>query len=87
MGHRLSYASSPESDVEMRSHSFYGDGDDDDVMPAPRGHRMVRSSSDPSINTADNVPGIPPYPAPPNYNRDPRYVSLIKKAMNFDCKK
>ena len=71
MGHRLSYASSPESDVEMRNPGLYDD-DDDEVMPAPRGQRLVRSSSDPSINTAENIPGIPPYPAPPIY-RDPRY--------------
>ena len=65
MGHRLSYASSPESDVDMRSRGLYDD--DDEVPPAPRGQRLVRSSSDPSVNTMDSIPGIPPYPAPPGY--------------------
>ena len=41
-----------------------------------RGRRLIRSSSDPSIATGENVPGIPPYPDPPVYQRggrgDPR---------------
>jgi tight junction protein 1 len=77
MSHRLSYASSPESDYEGyygRAHSLYsdrdgGDGTDGDGT-LPRGRpRLPRASSDPSLATQDNVPGIPPYPAPPIYNR------------------
>ncbi|ELU09381.1 hypothetical protein CAPTEDRAFT_221876 [Capitella teleta] len=66
MSHRLSYASSPDSDMESRPQSLYGE---DDMVPGRGQRRLVRSSSDPSINTHDNVPGIPPYPAPPSYNR------------------
>ena len=78
MSNRLSYASSPESDYEGyygRPQSLYndggmtdGDGTDGDTLPRGRG-RMVRASSDPSLATQDNIPGIPPYPHPPNYNR------------------
>ena len=67
MSNRLSYASSPESDNEMLPGSMYDD--DDQPSPIPR-RRLIRSSSDPSINTGDNVPGIPPYPAPPSYHKD-----------------
>ncbi len=73
MNNRLSYASSPESDGEMRPNSMYEDDDDDEPSPIPK-RKMIRSSSDPSINTQENIPGIPPYPAPPNYHRD-RQVS------------
>lgn len=72
MSHRLSYASSPESDYEGygRPHSMYNDdgmeGGGGGREPPPR---LMRSSSDPSLTVQDNVPGIPPYPAPPSYNR------------------
>ena len=69
MNNRLSYASSPESDYEgwqQRPHSLYDEQDDMADVGKPQ---MVRSSSDPSINTQDAIPGIPPYPAPPSYNR------------------
>lgn len=66
MSNRLSYASSPESDIEMRV-SMYED-EDDEPSPGMR-RRLMRSSSDPSINTGENIPGIPPYPAPPSYGR------------------
>lgn len=72
MSHRLSYASSPDSDMESRPQSLYGE---DDMVPGRGQRRLVRSSSDPSINTHDNVPGIPPYPAPPSYNRGYNQVS------------
>ena len=67
MSNRLSYASSPESDNEMLPGGIYDE--DDQPSPIPR-RKLIRSSSDPSINTGDNVPGIPPYPAPPSYHRD-----------------
>ncbi len=78
MSNRLSYASSPESDTEMMTSPPHGGAafeDDDPPSPGPapprRHHpRLVRSSSDPSVNTGDGVPGIPPYPAPPSYHRD-----------------
>ena len=66
MSNRLSYASSPESDLDLRPGSLY---DDDDEPSPPPTRRLVRSSSDPSIATNENVPGIPPYPAPPHYNQ------------------
>ena len=67
MSNRLSYASSPESDVEQsRPHSMYDDEGADFSPPAQR-RRLLRASSDPSLTTADNVPGIPPYTAPPVY--------------------
>ena len=71
MSNRLSYASSPESDLDLRPGSMYGD--EEDASPVPR-RKLVRSSSDPSIATGENVPGIPPYPAPPNYHQDFRPV-------------
>ncbi|XP_071115834.1 tight junction protein ZO-1-like isoform X3 [Haliotis cracherodii] len=59
---RLSYAS-PESELDL--HRPY---DDFDVSPIQK-KRLVRSSSDPSVNTAEHgIPGIPPYPAPPSYH-------------------
>ena len=80
MSNRLSYASSPESDVEQsRPHSMYdgGGGDDGggDFSPPMQRRRLVRASSDPSLTTADNVPGIPPYNAPPIYHGAPPPVS------------
>ena len=79
MSHRLSYASSPESDMETsRPHSLYDD--QGDISPMTSHRKLVRSSSDPSVNTQENIPGIPPYPAPPSYNRGGdgyRYVSAV----------
>ncbi|RWS31853.1 tight junction protein ZO-1-like isoform X1 [Leptotrombidium deliense] len=58
MTSRLSYASSPESDLDLVNDSKV---DDDDCSP-----RLVKASSDPSIATADDVPcgsfgNLPPY--------------------------
>ncbi|KAK7491112.1 hypothetical protein BaRGS_00017676 [Batillaria attramentaria] len=61
MPNRMSLAGSPESELDLGRPS-----DDLDTSPMQK-KRLVRSSSDPSINTADRVPGIPPYPAPPGY--------------------
>ena len=90
MTNRLSYASSPDSDLDLRPGSRMYDDDDlynplytthnappqggtqaPDAGPV-RGRRLIRSSSDPSIATGENVPGIPPYPAPPTYQQRPR---------------
>lgn len=67
MSNRLSYASSPESDLDNRPGY---DDDDDEMSPVVPRRKLIRSSSDPSIATNENVPGIPPYPNPPNYRRD-----------------
>lgn len=75
MSTRLSYASSPESDTEMMPGGVYED--DEQPSPSPPRRKLIRSSSDPSINTGDNVPGIPPYPAPPSYHRDKVLVFLF----------
>nr|QRF78316.1 ZO1 [Euperipatoides kanangrensis] len=69
MTSRLSYASSPESDLDLiydssrpvsmletREHS-----------PLMERRRLVKASSDPSINTAEEVTSIPNYNAPPAY--------------------
>lgn len=45
--------------------------DDLDLSPTHK-RRLVRSSSDPSVNTTDKIPGIPPYPDPPRYQRSPK---------------
>ncbi|XP_041355918.1 tight junction protein ZO-1-like isoform X2 [Gigantopelta aegis] len=62
MPNRLSFAGSPESDMDLSRAQ-----DDLDMSPMQK-KRLVRSSSDPSINTMDKIPGIPPYPSPPSYN-------------------
>jgi len=55
MTSRFSYASSPESDLELSPEPRTG---------ALRGRGLVKSSSDPSIATQDDVPS---YTAPPPY--------------------
>ena len=69
MPNRLSVAVPPDADLDHARPA-----DDLDISPVEK-KRLVRSSSDPSINTADRVPGIPPYPAPPGYQTD-RKVSV-----------
>lgn len=61
MSTRLSYAAGADSDVDIPQPR-----DDLDVSPM-RKQRLVRSSSDPSINTHENIPGISQYPSPPTY--------------------
>lgn len=67
MTSRLSYASSPESDLDLspepRPHAHSNSG------LTPGGHstsRLVKSSSDPSIATVED--GAPGYTAPPPYS-------------------
>ena len=84
MSNRLSYASSPESDAEMRSHSMY---DDNDASPTPVRRPMVRSNSDPSIATLENIPGIPPYQAPPSYMREGKHVSIGGSCQRGSCQR
>lgn len=69
MASRLSFAGPRESEQDLsRRH------DEFDYSPKHR-QRLVRSSSDPSVNTMEKIPGIPPYPAPPSY-RKPSSVSV-----------
>jgi len=46
--------------------------DDMDASTSHKKRFLVRSSSDPSVNTTDRIPGIPPYPDPPRYHRSPK---------------
>ncbi|GFS16937.1 tight junction protein ZO-1 [Elysia marginata] len=73
MSTRLSYAAAAgggggaDSDMEQSRRDLspgHGSSLGQGLKP---GGRMVRSSSDPSINTQENIPGIPPYPSPPTY--------------------
>ena len=73
MSTRLSYAATAgggggaDSDMEQ-SRRDLSPGQGSPMGPGLKpGGRMVRSSSDPSINTQENIPGIPPYPSPPTY--------------------
>lgn len=61
MSTRLSMAAGADSDFEAPRPR-----DDFDVSPI-RKKTLMRSSSDPSVNTHENIPGIPPYPSPPTY--------------------
>ena len=66
MGHRLSFISSPESDVDMAQSAYddepdYGHGGGS-MQPSHRKPQMIRSSSDPSIATQDNIPGLSIHP-------------------------
>lgn len=56
MNRRLSFVSSPESDMDATVHGPYSEDEADLVRPPPPG-RLVRSTSDPSIGAADNIPG------------------------------
>ncbi|VDI00275.1 tight junction protein 1 [Mytilus galloprovincialis] len=83
MNSRLSFAGPRESEQDLTCHR-----DEFEFSPKHR-PRLVRSSSDPSVNTMEKIPGIPPYPAPPSYRKpssptspgegmydDRRYVDL-----------
>ncbi|XP_052785873.1 tight junction protein ZO-1-like isoform X7 [Mya arenaria] len=63
--HRFSFSGSQGTTDSDITHAL----DDMDKNPVNRKRFLVRSSSDPSINTTDRVPGIPPYPDPPRYTR------------------
>ncbi|XP_033725434.1 tight junction protein ZO-1-like isoform X3 [Pecten maximus] len=65
MSNRLSFAPSQQSELDLSRPV-----DDLDLSPMHK-KRLVRSSSDPSVNTTDRIPGIPPYPAPPAYHKTP----------------
>ncbi|CAC5411802.1 TJP1 [Mytilus coruscus] len=63
MNSRLSFAGPRESEQDLTRHR-----DEFEFSPKHR-PRLVRSSSDPSVNTMEKIPGIPPYPAPPSYRK------------------
>ena len=71
MASRLSYAAGRENDNEA-----FSPRDDFELSPKHK-KRLVRSSSDPSVNTTDKIPGIPPYPAPPSYHRSVSQPTVI----------
>ncbi|KAJ8311679.1 hypothetical protein KUTeg_011034 [Tegillarca granosa] len=78
MASRLSIAASRESDVDLSRPL-----DDFHLSPTNK-KRMVRSSSDPSINTTEKIPGIPPYPAPPSYHHHTKSPSPQNPGMLDD---
>ena len=82
MSNRLSYASSPESDNEFGWPAANGPEPKDNSPPLPR-KKLVRSSSDPSVATAENIPGIPPYPDPPSYPREHRDQTQVRWHQNI----
>ncbi|CAH1790048.1 unnamed protein product [Owenia fusiformis] len=73
MSSRLSFASSgPDTEFDMN-----GRHDDPYYQPTQsQGQgRLARASSDPSLAVVDGIPGIPPYVAPPNYNKNDGFPS------------
>ncbi|CAG2165528.1 unnamed protein product, partial [Oppiella nova] len=88
MTSRLSYASSPESDLDLANDSRLDNEDD-------TSHRLVKASSDPSIATADENPIAmnsfgypPPYSQRPN-KQLPLHILLRKelsKALTNEAK-
>ena len=61
MSYGAGYMSGADSDAELPRPR------DDFDLKLPQKKRLMRSSSDPSVNTHENIPGIPPYPQPPTY--------------------
>ena len=72
LSNRIAYSGGRDSDVDISRPL-----DDLELSPTHK-KRLVRSSSDPSINTTDKIPGIPPYPNPPRYQRSPK-VSTVEE--------
>ena len=73
MTSRIAYGGGRDSDLDISRPL----DDLDTLSPIQKKHRLVRSSSDPSVNTTDKIPGIPPYPDPPRYQRSPKVSKLI----------
>lgn len=72
---RLSYASSPESDMETSNTTLASPTSTTAVSPSTIiGSRLVKSSSDPSITTQDDS-------AIPNYNPPPPYSPSVFKQV------
>nr|QRF78342.1 ZO1 [Phoronopsis harmeri] len=76
MSNRLSFLS-PESELDLRPSAIT-----DDEKTPPQKRKLLRATSDPSIATGDNVPGIPPYQAPPTYHRDFRQPPYRRKELS-----
>ncbi|XP_050526254.1 tight junction protein ZO-1 isoform X2 [Daktulosphaira vitifoliae] len=74
---RLSYASSPESDMETSNTTFASPTSNSASSPSAIGSRLVKSSSDPSITTQDDS-------AIPNYNPPPPYSPSVFKQASYE---
>ena len=71
MSARMAYGGERTSDLDISRPL-----DDLSLSPTHKKRLLVRSSSDPSVNTTDKIPGIPPYPDPPRYQRSPKVSEL-----------
>lgn len=71
---RLSYASSPESDMETSNTTLASPTSTAATSPSAIGSRLMKSSSDPSITTQDDA-------AIPNYNPPPPYSPSVFKQV------
>ncbi|XP_055932508.1 tight junction protein ZO-1-like isoform X3 [Argiope bruennichi] len=76
MTSRLSYASSPESDLELANDSRPSDLQDLGLQGNDR--HMVKASSDPSIATQDEMSG------PPGYNQLSGYSTARSRQLPFE---
>ena len=76
MSNYLGYASTPESDAELKRPNSMYIQEAADLSPLMY-RRMQRANSDPSLTTQDNIPGIPPYNQPPVYGRSPAPVRQV----------
>ncbi|GBM98675.1 Tight junction protein ZO-1 [Araneus ventricosus] len=76
MTSRLSYASSPESDLELANDSRPSDLQDLGLQGNDR--HMVKASSDPSIATQDEMSG------PPGYNQLSGYTTARSRQLPFE---
>ncbi|KAL5235807.1 hypothetical protein ACI65C_003217 [Semiaphis heraclei] len=74
---RLSYASSPESDMETSNTTLASPTSTAAASPSAIGSRLVKSSSDPSITTQDDS-------AIPNYNPPPPYSPSVFKQASYE---
>ncbi|XP_025406853.1 tight junction protein ZO-2 isoform X3 [Sipha flava] len=74
---RLSYASSPESDMETSNTTLASPISTATASPSAIGSRLVKSSSDPSITTQDDS-------AIPNYNPPPPYSPSVFKQASYE---
>jgi tight junction protein 1 len=77
MTSRLSYASSPESDLDLANDSRLDNEDENS-------HRLVKASSDPSIATAEDAPiAMNTYGYPPPYSLRPANKQVFKYIKHF----
>jgi tight junction protein 1 len=95
MTSRLSYASSPESDLDLSPEPRCAVPPGSTAPPpgpGPGPPRLVKSSSDPSIATQEDG-GVPSYSAPPPYSSSNHYKQVsvysvieerTQKLINFN---